>query len=655
MTTANRINQLRQLVNIHRFHYYTLSNPVISDNAYDVLYRELVELEKQNPQFKSPLSPTRTVGCSILSEGFKKISRETPMLSLQDVFSEEELQNVFLKNFPDKGVSYCVEHKIDGLGVELCYIDGVLLSASTRGDGVTGEDVTANILTISDIPFTIPTNMSRIDVRGEVYMKKSVFDEVNKIIEAEKGKPLANTRNGASGSLKQLDPKKTASRKLSFFAYALGDSEGYNFTSQSEILDTLSKLGFAVPHYSKVNSAEEILLCLKDIHDKRDSLDYHIDGAVIKLDSIARQQRIGMRSNSPKWAVAYKYPAEKAVTQVKSVTLQVGRTGIITPVAELDPISVGGTVVSRATLSNFSEIKNKDLHINDYVLIHRAGDVIPEIVQVLHSRRCEIEPIAITPPTVCPECNEALLFEDIFIRCVNEECPARALQRLKHFCSRDAMNIEGLSVKILEQLLDAGLVSDFVDIYRLTKENLLSLPRFGVKKADNIISAIQNSKSDVSPSSFLYSIGIRNLGKVIAADIIKHYNTIENVLELTEADLLKIPGCGSIIADSIIQGLQSNKAQITELLNIVIFKENSSHKEQKLNGVVFSFTGSLSISRSKAEELIKELGGEVSNVSKKTTYLVLGENPGSSKEKAEKAGVEIIDESTFFEMVGYFC
>lgn len=655
MSIRDTIIALRKTIQHHNFKYYTLSFPDITDHAYDELMRRLRVLEETHPEYDDPESPTKTVGSYALSKGFTKIKRSVPMLSLQDVFTIDGV-NVFF-NKHQSSVEYILEHKIDGLGLELVYENGVLISASTRGDGMVGEDVTLNALSITDIPVRLSKPIPRIEIRGEVYMRNDVFLKINEKLIKSGQPPYSNTRNTASGSLKQLDPKITRSRHLSFFAYAVGSYEGCSFNAQEDVLLTLKNIGFKIATYKKCASFDSIKEYIANIQIDRPSLNYAIDGVVIKINDFVVQQNIGSRSNSPKWAIAYKYPPEQVRTKLLRCVWQVGRTGINTPVGEVNPISVGGTIVSRVTLHNKLEIQRKDIRIGDYVFIHRAGDVIPEIINVdISSRDSTCENILI--PTHCPECGAILVEDTTFIKCINSECKAIVLRKFTHYVSRDAANIEGLSSQLLIQLIDAELVSNFSDLYSLQKNSLMQLDRFGERKADNLLKSIVISSRAMTLHRLLYAIGIPNVGASTANDVANNFSTLENVCDATIEELLRIDNIGKIVAEHIYTYFQKNKDAVLNLTythfpHAVKVKVNE-HASNILQDTSFLFTGIFNnFTRKSAEEHIRLRGGSVAtSVTKTLSYLVVGQKPGSKIAKAMKQGITILDENTFITKVG---
>lgn len=662
-----RIEQLRNEINYHNYRYYCLNAPVISDAEYDKLFRELKELEEKFPYLITPDSPTQRVGAEPLKE-FKKANHKTPMLSLDDAFSHEEIIEFdkkvkrFLGIDENIEIEYTVEPKFDGVSVEIVYENGILINAITRGDGITGEDITNNVKTIKTVPlrfleakFPIP---KRIDVRAEVIITKKEFLKLNKEQE-EKGKIVfANPRNAAAGSLRQLDPRVTAERKLSAFTWGIGYKEGIDFKTHEEILNTLEKWGFRIPPYRKVaKGVDEIIAGLELIESKRHNLEYEIDGAVIKVNSLSFQEKLGWKTRSPRWAIAYKFPPEQATTKVKDIIVSVGRVGTLTPVAILEPVEIGGVTVSRATLHNIDEIKRKDVRIGDYVFVQRAGDVIPEVVKSIPEKRTGNEK-NFEMPARCPVCGSEVYRPEgeVAYYCPNISCAAQIKEKIFHYASRPAMNIDGLGRKLIDQLVDKKIVKDISDIYSLTEETLASLERMGEKSASNLISAIENSKNTTF-SRFLYALGIRYVGEFTAKLLANHFKDIPELKNTTEEELLEIEGIGPEISQSITKFFRdpNNIKTIEKILSAgVTPAPERKGKEGPLKGKTFIFTGALkSMTRAEAQKLVETSGGKaVSSVSKKVDFVVVGEEPGSKYEKAKELGLKIINEDEFLKMVG---
>ena len=659
-----RIKRLRDEITYHNYRYYVLDSPVISDEEYDALVHELRDLEERYPGTITPDSPTQRVGAPP-SEKFRTVPHHVPMLSLDDAFSEEEIVDfeTRIKRFlgTDRELEYTLEPKMDGLAVELVYEKGIFALGSTRGDGYNGEDVTNNLRTIPSIPLRLLSHHipvpDIIDVRGEVYMEKRAFERLNKERE-ENGLPtFANPRNAAAGSLRQLDPKVTASRPLKIFCYGIGRVVGHEFKTQWELLTTLKKWGLRVnPLIKKVKGIKKAIKYHEELSRLRPQLDYEIDGMVIKVNDLSLQERLGAKAKSPRWAIAYKFEAAQSVTRIKDILLSVGRTGAITPVAIMEPVRVGGVTVSRATLHNEDEIKRKDIRIGDYVIVRRAGDVIPEVVRPLKERRTGNEKVFIMPKT-CPVCGSPLVKKkgEAIYRCPNSDCFPRLAKKIAHFVSKPAMDIEGLGPKVVEQLITAGIIRNIPDLYQIKKEDLLSLEGFAEKSAENLLNAIEGSK-ETTLSRFLFAIGIRHVGEVTAQLISKHFKSLKRIMEASEEELEEIPGIGPEVAKSIYEFFhdEKNRRLIKRLLDagIKIKDEVKEEKALPLEGKRFVFTGALNtLKRSEAKRIVTELGGEVqSTVGKKTDFVVIGENPGSKFEKAKRLGIRTITEDEFLEM-----
>ena len=660
-----RIEQLRKEINYHNYRYYVLNDPVISDEEYDKLFRELVELEEKFPEFKTPDSPTQRVGAPPQKE-FKPFYHKEEMLSLQDARNEEEIIEFdkrikrFL-NLPERiDIEYTAEPKIDGLSTEIVYEKGILKGAGTRGDGNVGEDVTLNVKTIKTVPLYLIENEyykipDRVDIRGEVYMNKKDFEELNKE-RMKTGEPLfANPRNAAAGSLRQLDPNITRKRKLDFFAWGIGYCEGIEFKTQWEVLSALKSWGFKVNPYIKLcKNINEVIEYYKEFKEKRENLPYDIDGIVIKVNFLEMQKKLGKTIRAPRWAIAGKYPAPEVTTKIKEVIFQVGRTGIITPVAVFDPTPVGGVIVQRATLHNFDEIERMDVRIGDWVYLRRAGEVIPEVVKVIKEKRQGDEK-KITPPSKCPVCNGDVFKEGAYLKCINLSCPAKLKGAIKHFASKRAMDIEGLGTKLIEQIVDKGLVKEIPDIYYIKKYQWAALERMAEKSAENIVNAIEKSKN-TTLARFLYALGIPLVGEHGAKLLAKKFGSIERLFNVTHSELLRIEGIGPEMADSIVKFFREerNRKVIEKLLSAGIkFEELKVSKENPFYGKTFVFTGALkSFTREEAQRIVEDFGGRAaSSVSKKVDYLVVGEEPGSKLQKAKELGIKTISEEEFLKMI----
>jgi len=663
-----RVEELRREIEYHNYRYYVLNDPVISDAEYDALMRELEELERQYPELITPNSPTQRVGAPPLEE-FGTVEHRIPMLSLSNAFSEDEVREFDrrVKRFLGLGLSheiaYTAEPKIDGVAIEVIYENGLLTVGATRGDGYRGEDVTQNIRTIKMIPLylidkeePVPEYLS---VRGEVYMDKEDFRRLNREREEEGEPPFANPRNAAAGSLRQLDPSVTAKRPLKVFFYGIGEVIGREFKSQWEVLTTLPKWGLRVNPYVKLcKDIEECIAYYRDILSKRDQIPYEMDGVVLKVNDFELQRRLGEIARSPRWAIAFKFPAEEATTRVLDIIVQVGRTGVLTPVAILEPVQVGGVVVSRATLHNLDEIRRKDVRIGDWVLVHRAGEVIPEIIKPIKEKRTGQEREFQMPET-CPVCGSRVirLPGEVAHRCIGLSCPAQLKARIRHFVSRRAMDIEGFGEKLIDQLVDKSLVKDPADLFYLKKIDLLKLEGVADKLAQKLLQSIEKSKK-TTLARFLYALGIRHVGEQMAQILAKHFKKLQNFFNLRKDDLLKIPGIGPEVAESILTFFQSeeNRKVIEKMLNagVTIQEEEELPKDKPLRGKVFVFTGALeSMTREEAKRRVEELGGMVaSGVSRRVDYVVVGKEPGSKYDKARSLGVKIIDEEEFKKLIG---
>ncbi len=668
----NKIKQeiefLRNEIERHNYLYYVKNSPEISDYEYDMLFKKLEALEKEYPEFYSPYSPTQRVGSDLTKE-FPSVVHKVPMLSLANTYNPGELY-AFDKRVRDAlkidKIEYVTELKIDGLSIELFYQYGLLKTASTRGDGITGEDITPNAKTIRSIPLKVDFakigkyDLSEFYVRGEVFMSKKEFERINREREARGEKLFANPRNSAAGTLKLQDPRIVAERRLDIFTYYLL-SETEKFESQFENLKILEKLGFKVnPNYKLCNGIEEVLDYCKYWEERRGTLDYEIDGVVIKVNSIEFQEELGAVARSPRWAVSYKFKAEQAETRINKIVWQVGRTGIVTPVAELEPVFLMGSTISRATLHNLDEIKRKDIREKDYVLIEKGGDVIPKVVEVIKEKRpADSKPTL--PPEFCPVCNSPLYFpeDEVAIYCENPECPAQIKGSIEHFASREAMNIEGLGEAIISLFVDKGYLKNYADIYDLQKyaNEIKSLEGFGEKSVENLLTAIEESKNRPY-EKVLYAIGIRYVGEGTAKLLATHFPNIDALMNAKKEDLESIPNIGPNIAESVIRFFQNPKniEIINRLRNYGLNfqkEESQVNSENLLEGKTFVLTGTLpNYSRGEMKSIIEKYGGKVtSSVSKKTDFVLAGENPGSKYEKAKTLGVKIISEDEFFKMI----
>ncbi|MDP2725046.1 MAG: NAD-dependent DNA ligase LigA [Syntrophales bacterium] len=667
----DQIASLRALIDYHNRRYHQLDDPEITDAEYDRMMTDLIELERQHPDIDSSGSPSRRVGSAPLS-GFVPVKHINPMLSLNNAFSGDNVRSFdqrVRERLQEDEIEYAVEPKFDGLAISLLYVRGVLSRAATRGDGYAGEDVTANVRTIHSIPHRLDNSAADfpLEIRGEVIMLKDAFEELNRMQREKGGKEFANPRNAAAGSLRQLDAAVTAERWLSFFAYSLilpADRELKNsampnsIKRHSEIMDMLSS--WSIPlcrERAIVKGVEELLSYFAVMEAKRHSLPYEIDGVVYKVNLLEFQERLGFISRAPRFALAHKFPAEEAATEIYTIEVQVGRTGVLTPVARLKPVSVGGVTITNATLHNEDEIINKDIRIGDTVIVHRAGDVIPEVVRVDHDKRAP-DAQTFVMPEKCPACGSdaVRLPGEAARRCIGLACPAQVRERIKHFASRSAMDIEGLGDRIVAQLLEGGLISDPADLYYLAKEKLLTLDRMADKSASNLLAAIKRSKTP-SLEKLIFALGIRHVGERIAKVLAERLFSLSALMEAGEEELLAVPDIGPEVAGSIIKFFHepANIRVLEKLKEAGIRPQGASERhESPLAGKSFVFTGTLSrMPRNEAKKIVESLGGLVSSsLTKTTTYLVVGESPGSKFDKAQSAGVAVIDEDEFLELIG---
>ncbi|MEL7735233.1 NAD-dependent DNA ligase LigA [Streptococcus anginosus] len=645
----DRMLELVKLLNQYAHEYYTTDNPSVSDSEYDKLYHELLDLEKQYPEFVQPDSPTHRVGGKVL-EGFEKYQHQYPLYSLQDAFSREEL-DVFdariRKDFPD--VSYLCELKIDGLSVSLMYEKGILVAGATRGDGSVGENITENLKRVKDIPLKLPSEVD-MTVRGECYMPRSSFDAVNQLRQ-ENGEPeFANPRNAAAGTLRQLDTAIVAKRNLATFLYQ--EASPTSATSQEAVLNQLSKNGFSVNEWHILaHSMDEVWRFIGQIAQERDQLPYDIDGVVIKVNDLAVQEELGFTVKAPKWAIAYKFPAEEKEAQLLSVDWTVGRTGVVTPTANLTPVQLAGTTVSRATLHNVDYIAEKDIRKDDTVIVYKAGDIIPAVLRVVESKRQSKEKLEI--PKNCPSCNSELIhFEDeVALRCINPRCPAQIKEGLIHFASRDAMNITGLGPAVVEKLFNQQLVNDVAGIYRLTVEDLLQLENFKEKSANKLYTAIQASKEN-SAEKLLFGLGIRHVGSKASQILLEHFHDLEQLAKAKREEIAALDSLGMVISESLSsyfaqEGTHILLSELKEAgLNFTYLGEKVA-ADAALSGLTVVLTGKLErLNRSEAKAKLESLGAKVtSSVSKKTSLVVAGADAGSKLTKAQELGITIRDEA----------
>lgn len=657
-----QIEKLRQAIRRHDYMYYAASEPEISDKEYDDLMKQLIIMEDKYPEFKSADSPARRVVGGIL-EGFKTVRHKQKMFSLDNTYSYDELrewQERVYKGLGSDKPEYVVELKIDGVSANITYLKGSLVIGSTRGDGQTGEDVTANIKTIRAIPliFMGEDAPQEIEIRGEVYMERKSLEILNKEKEKTGEVLFANPRNAASGSLKLLDTNLAAKRRLNFFAHSLGEYKGGELLSQWDYLNKLKQWGVRTNLNSKLClNIDEVIEYCKLWQEKREKLGYEIDGIVVKVNSFAQQKKLGWTLKSPRWAAAYKFPARQAITEVMEIKFQVGRTGVITPVAVLKPVVCAGVTIKHATLHNFDEIKRLGIRQGDRIVIERAGEVIPKIVKVVESARSGKEK-KFNMPQECPSCRGRITREkeQVAYRCINPSCPVQMERGLIHFASRDTMDIEGMGEAVVEQLVNKGMIGDFADIYSLKKEDFLRLELFKDKKADNLLKAIEKSKSQPL-SRFVYGLGIRHVGEKAAYVLARKFKTMDNLLSAKKEDFEAVYEIGAVMAESITEffKLESSLKLISKLKNAGLnLKEKTAiEKKAALDGKTFVFTGEMeSLSRSQAQRLVREYGGNASSsVSKDTDFVVVGANSGSKYAKAKKLGVKIIDENKFKEMI----
>lgn len=651
-----RLLELRKTLDELSYQYYTLDKPTVTDYEYDMMYRELETIEKAHPEWITPDSPTQRVGSKI-SGGFAKYTHDRPMLSLGDVFNDAELMEFDQRVRQDLGgeeLEYVVELKIDGLAVNLIYEHGQFIRGVTRGDGRVGEDITNNVRTIRTIPLHIDNDSPHIEIRGEVYMPIASFAQLNAQRRDDELEPFANPRNAAAGSLRQLDPRITAQRKLAFFAYALGGTVGIEIHSQEELLADLKAFHFQVnPEYRTFKTMKDVIAFIHTWDERRDTLPYATDGMVVKVNSFAQQTRLGNTVKIPRWAIAYKFPPEQAKTKVLGISITLGRTGVLTPAADLEPVRLAGTTVKRATLHNEDYIKEKDIRVGDTVIIQKAGEIIPEVVRPVIADRTGTERVFAMPKT-CPCCGSPVvrLEGEAATRCTNPNCPAVISEKIAHFVSRDAMNIDGLGDAIVQQLLQQQLIHDVSDIYGLTKEELVDLEGFGEKSADNLLKAIEESKH-VGLARVLFALGIRFVGAKAGRILAECFGSMDAVMKASIDELTAIGEIGPRIAESIATyaGNPDNQALIQKLQSYGI--DMIAEKRQLINtafdGEIVVLTGKLqTMTRKEAQQAIEDRGGKcTSAVTKKTTLVVAGAEPGSKYEKAQKLGTHIISEEEF--------
>lgn len=657
---AKRMRELVELINHHDAKYYVEDSPEIADYEYDQLVAELRKLEEEHPDLVLPDSPIQRVSGKPVKE-FPVVAHKVPMISLDNSYSPEELvefDNRVRKWLGNEPVEYVVELKIDGLGIALVYENGLLARGATRGDGISGEDVTTNIKTIRSIPLRLRESslLKSSEVRGEVYMPISSFKRLNEEREKSDEPLFANPRNAAAGSVRQLDPAIAASRKLDAYFYTLSYTD-HAFKTHWECLEEMKKSGLRInPNIVRLTTIEKVVEHCVEWEKRREELDHEIDGMVIKVNSLEQQRRLGETAKNPRWAIAFKFAAKQRTTKINDIILQVGRTGAITPVADLVQVGIGGITITRATLHNEDEILRKDIRIGDTVLVERAGDVIPEVVKAITEKRTGKErPFKM--PSTCPACGSKIVREadEAVARCINSSCPAQLKGKIRHFASRDAMDIEGLGEALISQLVDKGVVRSMSDIYALDENALISLERMGEKSAKNLLSEIEASKSQGLERLF-YGIGIRHVGGTVAESLTARFETIDELMSASKEDMMRVEGIGEIIADSVVDFFSepSNRKLIGEFEKKGISMRAIARARGALDGKVFAFTGTMKkYSRSDAEARVRLLGGKAgSGVTKKTDYVVAGEDPGSKIKEAQKLGIRVLSEEEFLRLIG---
>ena len=661
--------RLQKELTEHSYRYHVLDDPVVSDVEYDMMLKQLIEIEDKFPQFSTSDSPTKRVGAPAL-DSFDQAIHSIPMLSLDNAFIDQDILDFHkrvVKKLNQEDILYTVEPKLDGVAVELKYENGLLLQATTRGDGVTGEVITQNVRTIRSVPLKLYEGKlkapSLLEVRGEVIIMRPDFDGLN-LRRLEQGESIfANPRNAAAGSLRQLDSKITATRPLDIFVYGTGLVQGISFQSQSQMLDVLKDYGFPVnPNIRRCITIDKVLKFYKELAALRDSLAYEIDGMVIKVDDIGSQHQLGEKIKSPRWAIAYKFPAMQKMTTINDIIVQVGRTGTLTPVAMLEPVNIGGAMVSRATLHNEDEIKRKDIRIGDRALVMRAGDVIPKVVKIIESQRKGTE-VAFEMPALCPVCQSKIekvkLDKSIINKCVNASCQAQLKERIRHFVSKKAFDIDGLGKKIVVQLVDEGMIRSFADVFLLEKDKLADLDRMAEKSADNLVGSIEKSKK-ISLRRFVYALGIDHTGENAAKLISERFSTLKDIMATSQQVLEEINGIGPETASAVCKFFLNleNKAIIKEIINCDVIIENDQFvlpesRDNPFNNKRIVLTGTLStMTRSEAKKNLEKCGADItSSVSSKTDFLIAGEKAGSKLEKAQKLGIEILDENRFITLL----
>ena len=657
MDVQKEILQLRKEINHHSKLYYVYDAPVISDYDFDMLMQRLKTLEAEHPEFVTPDSPTQRVGGQVLSQ-FTPVHHQVPLESLTDVFSYEELFafGERMDSLLTEAHDYTVEPKVDGLSMSLEYENGVFVRGATRGDGTTGEDVTENLRTVRSVPLRIENAPERLIVRGEVYMSKAVFEELNREREIRGEALLANPRNAAAGSMRQLDPKVAASRKLDIICFNMQYTSGTPYETHAETLDAMRDMGFPVVPYKVYDSLRDCVERIEWLGENRGDLPYDMDGAVIKINSLSQRRDLGSTAKAPRWAVAFKYPPEKKESRVLDIVVQVGRTGVLTPKVIVEPVRLAGTTVSAATLHNQDNIDRLDIRIGDTVVLQKAGEIIPEVVSVNHARRQEGS-VPFKMPQFCPECGSPVVRDEdgAALRCTSPECPAQRLRNIAHFASREAMDIEGLGISVCESLINSGLVQNFADLYYLEAQSVSMLDRMGEKSAQNLIASIEKSK-EAGLARLLCAFGIRQVGQKAARTLAMHFPDLDAVMAAGSEELTAIPDIGSITAGFITEwfSLEQSKHQIRLLREAgVSFESREELLDDRFAGKTFVLTGTLShYTRDEASAIIEKYGGKSSgSVSKKTSYVLAGENAGSKLTKAGELGIPVISEEEFAEMI----
>lgn len=657
MDVQKEIEKLRSEINYHSKLYYVYDAPVISDYDFDMLMQRLKKLEAEHPELITPDSPTQRVGGQALSQ-FTQVHHQVPLESLTDVFSYEELFSFGerMDSLIPEEHNYTVEPKIDGLSMSLEYENGVFVRGATRGDGTTGEDVTENLRTVRSVPLRIENAPERLIVRGEVYMSKAVFEELNRIREINGEPMLANPRNAAAGSMRQLDPKVAASRKLDIICFNLQYTSAEPFKTHSETLDAMRDMGFPVVQYKVYDNIRDCVERIEWLGENRGDMPFDMDGAVIKINSLSQRTALGSTAKAPRWAVAFKYPPEKKESRVLDIAVQVGRTGVLTPKVIVEPVRLAGTTVSAATLHNQDNIDRLDVRLGDTVVLQKAGEIIPEVVSVNYAKRPE-GTVPFKMPSFCPECGSPVVRDEdgAALRCTSPECPAQRLRNIAHFASREAMDIEGLGISVCESLINSGLVRSFADLYYLEPQSIAMLDRMGEKSAQNLVSAIEKSK-EAGLARLLCAFGIRQVGQKAAKTLAMHFLDLDAVMAAGDEELTAIPDIGAITAGFITEwfSLEQSKHQIRLLREAgVSFESKESIVDSRFAGKTFVLTGALqNYTRDEASAIIERFGGKASgSVSKKTSYVLAGENAGSKLTKAQELGIPVISEEEFAEMI----